>query len=33
MQTPPAHYYLESSGQATYTKTHPYIHTTINLEP
>ena len=24
MQTPPTHYYLESSGYATYMKTHPY---------
>ena len=23
MRTPPTHYYLESSGQATYMKTHP----------
>jgi len=32
MQTPPIHYYLESSGQVTYMKTHPksfYIFTMI----
>ena len=23
METPPTHYYLDSSGQATYMETHP----------
>ena len=25
MRTPPTYYYLESSGQATYMETHPYV--------
>ena len=27
MQTPPTHYYLESSEQAAYMKTHPKTNT------
>jgi hypothetical protein len=31
MQTPPTHYYLESSGRVAYLETHPYLLSTFML--